>query len=218
MHTLAGMANANNEIRPPRQRRSQESFERVLRAGADILRENGASGFTLQTVSERAGVGIGSIYLRVPSREALILAIHTREMDRMELEDIEAISRVMDGHLPGPAHVATVVTEIGALMLRNADILSVFMTLGPSDSAIWAHGAARSQEIGQRFRDALEPVRAEIVHPDPDLAIDMAFRVIYDTIARRISRGTHFESRRDLPDDKLLSELGRMSVKYLFDR
>ena len=56
------------------------------------------------------------------------------------------------------------------------------------------------------------------MHPDPDLAIDMAFRVIYDTIARRISRGTHFESRRDLPDDKLLSELGRMSVKYLFDR
>lgn len=206
----------SSEVRPPQQRRSQKSFERVLAAGAEVLREVGLSGFTLQTVSERAGVGVGSIYLRVPSREALILAIHAREMDRMAIEDEQVITRVVDATLPPVAHVQTLVTEIGGYMLANADILAVFMTLGPSDNEVWRNGGERSREVGRRFRAAMEPIRSEITHSDPDLAIDIVYRVVYDTIARRISRGEQFESERALPDAILLRELARVAVDYLF--
>jgi AcrR family transcriptional regulator len=61
---------AESVIRPPLQRRSQESLERVLAAGLEVLIDVGFEGFTLQEVSRRAGVSIGSIYARVPSREA----------------------------------------------------------------------------------------------------------------------------------------------------
>ncbi|MFF2486195.1 TetR/AcrR family transcriptional regulator [Microbacterium sp. NPDC058062] len=204
------------DIRPPRQRRSQESFERVLVAGADLLREVGNAGFSMQTVSERAGVGIGSIYLRAPSRDALILAIHAREMQRIETEETAVIEAVMSADLPSPAHVTALITGIGQLMLRNADILSVFMSIGPADTMVWNQGAEQSQKVGARFRAALDRVRAEVTHPDPELAIDMVFRILYDTIARRISRGEQFESDRSLSRESLLSELSRMSVLYLF--
>src|SRR5215207_3534705 len=80
--TMKPMSEIESEIRQPRQKRSQEAYARVLQAGRDILERQGLSGFTVQAVSQQAGVSVGSIYLRAPSRKALLLAIHAEEMER----------------------------------------------------------------------------------------------------------------------------------------
>src|SRR5690348_13601393 len=88
-------------IRPPRQRRSRESLARVLDAGAELLKDVGYDGFTLQEVSRRAGVSIGAIYGRAANKDALILAIHEREMERMAAENERLRSTVQRDDL-GP--------------------------------------------------------------------------------------------------------------------
>ena len=55
-------------LRPPLQNRSRESLERVLIAGKKLLEEKGWEGFTVQEVSRRAKVSIGSIYARARAR------------------------------------------------------------------------------------------------------------------------------------------------------
>src|SRR3954469_71409 len=65
-------------LRPPLQNRSRASLERVLVAGQRLLEEEGWEGFTVQEVSRRAKVSLGSIYARAPSKEALILAVYDR--------------------------------------------------------------------------------------------------------------------------------------------
>src|SRR4249920_2574350 len=70
-------------LNAPRQQRSAESWERVLVAGAEILAERGYDGFTVSEVCRRAGVTTGSIYARVPSKEALFHVISEREIDRI---------------------------------------------------------------------------------------------------------------------------------------
>jgi AcrR family transcriptional regulator len=74
-------------LRPPMQNRSRETLERVLEAGERLLIEKGWDGFTVQEVSRRAKVSIGSIYARAPSKEALLLAIYDRATDRMAEEN-----------------------------------------------------------------------------------------------------------------------------------
>jgi AcrR family transcriptional regulator len=64
-------------LRPPQQRRSRASFERVLEAGARLLEEDGYEAFTLAEVSQRAGVSIGAIYARIDAKETLVLATLT---------------------------------------------------------------------------------------------------------------------------------------------
>ena len=49
-------AAADLEVRPPKQRRSREAWNRVLDAGVAILEEGGYDAFTIAAVCERAAV------------------------------------------------------------------------------------------------------------------------------------------------------------------
>jgi AcrR family transcriptional regulator len=210
------MATSEPLIRPPQQRRSQESLERLLQAGFDVLQEQGFTGFTLQEVSSRADVSIGSIYARVPSREALILAIYEREMAwtlEEEPQQIE-LARSLEGSSPRERIQALVRSEV-TTMLSHADTLRVFMRGASSFPEIWDRGAVKSQMTGKTFKDCVLGVREHIDHPDPELAVDIAWRMIYCTVARRITHGPRFESRRAVTEKQLTAELERAVAKYL---
>src|SRR5213080_4486402 len=73
-------------LRPPLQSRSRASLERVLEAGQKLLEEEGWEGFTVQEVSRRAKVSIGSIYARAPSKDALFMAVYDRALVDIQAE------------------------------------------------------------------------------------------------------------------------------------
>jgi AcrR family transcriptional regulator len=202
-------------IRPPLQRRSQATFERMMRAGLELLHEVGFEGFTLQEVSRRAKVSIGSIYARTPSKEALILAIYDREMDRINAanEGLRATSR-REGLTPREL-VETLVREMAETMLTNAATLRVFMHRAVVDPEIWRRGSERSHVLARAFETALVEHRDEFRHPDPELAIDVAYRFVYSALARRITHGPEFESARAVSDEELVRELARAAADYL---
>ena len=206
---------AEPQIRPPQQRRSQESLERVLEAGLELLQEAGFEGFTLQEVSRRANVSVGSIYARAPSKDALILAIYDREMERIarRQQRIEADSQ-REG-ISGRALVETLVRDMAELMLAESATLRVFMQRAASDPVIWQRGAERSHVLADVFETALLEHRDELAHPDPEVAIDVAYRFVYCTLARRITHGPRFESERELSDERLVTELATAAADYL---
>lgn len=208
------MATPEPLIRPPQQRRSQESLERVLQAGFQVLKEQGFDGFTLQEVSRRAGVSIGSIYARVPSREALIMAIYERAMAWTAVQN-DLVSHLEETHASPRERIEAIVTEAAEEMLAHADSLRVFMRQAPMHEEIWARGAEKSQETAKAFEAAILRDREHLRHPDPDLAVDVAFRMVYCTIARRITHGPKFESRRPLSEARLVRELARAVADYL---
>lgn len=202
-------------IRPPLQRRSQESLERVLQAGLDLLVEAGFEGFTLQEVSRRAGVSIGSIYARVPSRDALILALHGRVMDIL-LEQEQQFERdsALEGLSPREL-VEKLVSDMATIMLANGSLLLPFMRQAPTFPEIWRRGAESSQATAQLWESALLRHRDAVKHPNPELAIDVAYRMVYCTIARRITHGRTFESPHEIGDEALVRELARAVADYL---
>ncbi|MFZ0091823.1 MAG: TetR/AcrR family transcriptional regulator [Solirubrobacteraceae bacterium] len=201
-------------IRPPLQRRSQQSLERVLQAGLEVLQQEGFDGFTLQEVSRRAGVSIGSIYARVPSREALIMAIYERAMAWTE-EQAPIVRAAVRADLTPRERIEAIVTEMASTMLDHGEILRVFMRVAPMNPDIWQRGAEKSQATAKTFERAILEHRGDLGHPDPDLAIDVVFRMVYNTIARRITHGPKFESTRPLGDKRLVRELARASADYL---
>jgi AcrR family transcriptional regulator len=202
-------------LRPPQQRRSRASFERVLEAGARLLEEEGYQAFTLAEVSQRAGVSIGAIYARIDAKETLVLAIHEREMGRIGLEHA-----VFDADAPWQGMSAGVaiealVRELSALMLRNEAILRVFLLRAASDERIAAAGSRSSSELARVWETRALSYRGAFAHPDPELAVDVCFRLIYAAFIRRVLHGPGFESERPLSWDQLADELVSISQGYL---
>jgi AcrR family transcriptional regulator len=208
------VSHSESLIRPPQQRRSQESLERVLQAGFELLRERGFEGFTLQEVSQRANVSIGSIYARVPSREALIQAVYERAMLWTE-EQAEPIERA--AHRPGTAReqIEAIATEAAMQVLTHGDVLRVFMRQAPLEPWIMERAAVKSQATCEVFTHAILEHRDELRHDDPELAADIAWRLVYNTTARRITHGPAFESERQVGDAELARELARAVADYL---
>jgi AcrR family transcriptional regulator len=67
------------EARPLR-RDAQRNRERILEAARDVFAARGFAA-TLDDVAHHAGVGVGTVYRRFPTKEALVEAIFT---DRLE--------------------------------------------------------------------------------------------------------------------------------------
>lgn len=202
-------------IRPPLQRRSQASLERVLEAGLQVLQEQGVEGFTLQEVSQRSGVSIGSIYARVNGREALIMAIYEHAMQWTEEESSIAGQVAARDDLGPRERIEMLVTDTANMMLAHGEVLRVFMHQAPLNSDIWQRGAEKSQANARAFEEAMLVHRDDIGHPDPELAVDIAFRMIYCTIARRITHGPVFETARVVSDEELVREVARAAADYL---
>jgi AcrR family transcriptional regulator len=207
------MPPAEPGIRPPQQRRSRESLARVLRAGERVLEDKGYEGFTIGEVSRRAKVSVGSVYGRFENKDALIRAIHVRMMERLTGPEEEVVAAHDDGDLA--AVVARGVHALADSMDRERQLLRVFMVRGAVDPSIARPGSQSSRATGRAFKAAVLAHRGEIGHDDPELAADIAFRMVYDVIARQVMHGPTFESDRPVAWDELVAELIAAVLAYL---
>jgi hypothetical protein len=127
---------------------------------------------------------------------------------------------------PGPdlsaeADLAEAVTHavhgLADRMRRERRLLRAFMLRGAVDANIAGPGSRSSQAVAAAFSETVLARRAEIGHTDPELAADIAFRMVYDVLARQVMYGPTFESPRPVAWDRLVDELIRACVAYLCD-
>ena len=202
-------------LRPPLQHRSRASLERVLEAGQELLEEKGWDGFTVQEVSRRAKVSVGSIYARAPSKEALILAVYDRAIAALQEEQRLLRDEDTWEGLTLAEVVRRAVELTADLMLRHEPILRVVMNRAAVDPVIRERGAAQVRVLAEQWEELVLRHRGEIAHADPQLAVEMAFRLMFSTLARRVSLGSAFGAYRDLDDPQLAAELARAVSAYL---
>src|SRR3954452_815117 len=205
-------------LRPPLQNRSRQSLERVLEAGQKLLEEEGWEGFTVQEVSRRAKVSIGSIYARAPSKEALILAVYDRAVEEIGQANEAALKPQEHWDaLDGRQLILGATREMAQQMLDFERILRVFMNRAPVDATIRSRAAVQIRRLASRWEELLLSRKGEFTHPQPDLAIEVAFRMVFATMSRRVSFGPQFAAYREVSDDDLINEAGRAVAAYLLE-
>jgi AcrR family transcriptional regulator len=199
----------------PKQRRSRETFDRILEAATELLQEVGYDAMRIAEVSERANVGTASIYARVGSKHGLMLAVQARMVQELDRNAEMLLIPLLDFEGSVDALVFSAVGVVGELFRRHAALLRVFMIRADVDSDVIEHGSASSVRLSELFADVLLARRSAIAHADPARAVDVAFRLVYDTLARRLVRGEAFESRRELAWEDLVEELAVACAAYL---
>ena len=205
-------------VRPPKQKRSQESLERVVEASLQLLQENGFEAFTIQDVSKRAGVSVGAIYARFGNKESLLRAVHRDAMEALRPEhDVVASA---DGRPDAKARdvVLAAVRAVAAIFRGNEDLLRAFMHLGAVDDVIARRGSDASADLARQFAATVLAHRRELTHADPETAVDIAYRMAYCTFARQVMYGPAFESDRTIGWDELVAEVGSACAAYLLQK
>src|SRR5881296_1178675 len=137
---------ADASVRPPKQKRSQESLERVLDASTRLLEEKGLDGFTIQDVSQRADVSVGAIYARFVNKESLLRAVHRHAMESIRPEH-DALGAA-DGrqHMPAREVIVAAVRTVAGIFRGNEKLLRAFMHLGAVDDEISRRGSENSTD------------------------------------------------------------------------
>jgi AcrR family transcriptional regulator len=204
-----------SRVRKPQQDRSRSSMERLLATAVQMLAQSGASEFTLQELSQRTKVSIGSIYLRFHNKQELIREVQIRFLDRVEREHALVINRLRRRGLHLRQLVPIAIREYCEFLRKHADLLRVFMDLAPNDPIVAANGKKYYGLSAADFALLLLDRRAEIRHPDPVHAVNACFRMMYASVGRYLGLGTTRDVMGEGDWDQLLDDVSLMAVLWL---
>jgi AcrR family transcriptional regulator len=199
----------------PRQRRSRESLEKILQAAEDQIRTEGLESLTIGGVVSRVGLSVGAFYARFPDKTALIHAVQDRFHNRLE----PLIHRQILAEAGSCPDLASAVSAAVDVLIRNVtsewELSRGFMMMSVFDPVLKARGETVNRDRRNAFKEVLIHHASEIGHPDPQLAIDVAYGMYAAVIRGRLIFGIEHELYYDMDNETLYEELKTALILYL---
>jgi AcrR family transcriptional regulator len=201
--------------RRPRQGRSLASFDRMLEATRQLMIESGSDSFTLQDVSERGQVSIGSIYLRFESKDRLLHAVIAEELqaiiakERAMLDETLAESANLGEFLP------RYIERYSTFLQTHAPLLRTIMQRAAVDPAVSEPGKETARRSSAMSIAAILTYRDEIKATDAADKAHAVFQIVFATVARQFGLGSTPESGDPVVWEFMKNELAKMALAYL---
>lgn len=122
----------NSPRKSPVQARSLATVEVILEATIQVLVGQGLGLLTTARVAERAGLSVGSVYQYYPNKQALLIAVLSRHLDRI-VQAVEAVCIERRGEsMDRMAHAVT--TAYIAAKMERPEVSRALYAL-PSDAS-----------------------------------------------------------------------------------
>jgi AcrR family transcriptional regulator len=202
-------------FKPPRQRRSHESLERILDAAESLIRERGYDSMTIADVVQLSGSSVGSLYARFRNKLGLLRAVQLRYHARVQNDIFAAFS----GDHPEDESLAEVVSRIVTVLCRHVlnepELFRAFVLQAVFDTEVRSQGERTNSQRRDKVMEVLLVHRAEIRHPDPDRAARWVYTTCMALLRERVTFGERAELSGGLLDSELISEMTRMVTSYL---
>ncbi len=202
-------------IRAPRQDRSRQTMDRVLKALEELLEEKPFDKITMVELAQRSGSGTSSIYARFQDKRSLMLGVHGRLQEQV----FPCLQRLFEiERLKNKALVDILSTNI-ALVVRfyrqHAQIVRAALLVDghfvyERQIAVHKYAAERMSEL-LLSRIKLKDRKAF------DAAVDMAVRMVTSTMYQVLIFHGFRLLRRPVSDRVLVQQLLRSITVLLED-
>jgi len=201
--------------RKPRQGRSLASFERMLEATKALMIETGGDSFTLQDVSERGQVSIGSIYLRFESKDRLLHAVIAEELQAIIAKERVMIDAVLAETSSLGEFLPLYIARYSAFLEEHAPLLRTIMARAEIDPLVSEPGKETARRSAEMSIAAILTFRDEIKSADPEAKALAVFQIVFATIARQFGLGSTPESSDPYLWGFIKDEIVKMALAYL---
>ena len=202
--------------RKPQQGRSKASLERMLVAARELMLERGSEEFTLQEVSERGQVSIGSIYLRFESKDNLVRGVIAEVLDSLRAEENSLLERLAKDCPDLDRFVPAYVEAYAELLRRHAPLLRMTMERAVFDPLVAGPGKENALRAEADATEAFLKHSAQFGGTDHRVRAQAAYHIIFATLARQLSLGSSGEAAHGYDWSLLKRELGRMCLAYFY--
>ena len=206
---------ADLEVRPPLQRRSRETWARVLDAGVAVLEDGGYEAFTIAAVCERAQVAPTALYARTTSKDALFLAVYEHGIARLQADQRVFADEERWAGLAPAELVRSAVAEMVSISLRHQRYLRAVVLVSAAHPEVRRRGSRYSQELGTGFTRVVLRAAPAIRHPDPEAAVRSCFGTVFAASIIRVAYGPGFATPAPVDDGAFTADLGETAVRYL---
>jgi AcrR family transcriptional regulator len=199
----------------PRQGRSLASFTRMLEATKALMLDRGSEDFTLQDVSERGNVSIGSIYLRFESKERLLHAVIAQELQDILVAERDMLQNVLETSKTLAEFVPKYIRSYSEFLREHSRLLRMIMQRAAVDPAVSKPGKETAAQAAEMSVRSFLRFSDEIGAENPERKANAAFQIIYATIARQFGLGANPEAADDRIWEAIESDLASMVIAYL---
>lgn len=200
-------------MHPPQQSRSRDTESRITTAARELLRTRSLGEVKMTDIAARAGVSIGGLYARFPSKDAL--AVHLANHRFVEEMRKEAEAMVEGQSIE--ELVRHYLTAAAALYRRNRSVLkAVYVaTRTGTDEALKKEIRGFNVTLHTRLREAILARRKEIGHPRPEVAVGLGILSMMATLREVVLFGQPVSDLVRLTEPELIDELTRMFLATL---
>lgn len=210
------MAESAHAVKTPRQQRSSDSLERILRTAETLIRTKGYEALTVAEVVRRSDTSIGTFYARFEDKTALLHAVQERVHGREEMQIREEAAKV-DWTALSLEQTVRGLVEIKQTATRGNDrLLEAFVVCGATDPVLRQRGYRYKAHVESLEVDILMGHAAQIGHSDPESAARVASRLwqaAQEENVQRCRSGVFFPD--SVPNDLLIHKLADVIIAYL---
>jgi AcrR family transcriptional regulator len=199
-------------VRPPQQARTREGLSRMLDAAEALVAQKGFDEVGIVEIARRAGSSVGGFYRRFRDKDGLLHALHERFCEEARATADAALE---PGRWAG-ATTAGIIGEFTTFLVQiyreREGFFRAFLLRGSSDPTVRERTDRLFQDLSERLATLLRGRRAEIAHPDPQLAAAFGLHVVLATLNHSVQSQP---SGLRLSDNRIISELTRVFTAYL---
>ena len=202
--------------RAPKQVRSVALLQRVAAAARDLFTTRDYELVTVADIAAAAGVSVGAVYTRFPSKEHLLVYLVGDVAEELSERMARALSpdRWRDSGLSEV--VRFYLAEMAAAFVTHRWVLrpATIVARQVRDEALTRLLAEFNRRIHGQFRELVLAASSEIAHPDPAQAVDVVILMVSAAMREAVLYGEPV-SRLAPTQARLVDELHRAAVLYL---
>jgi len=202
-------------VAAPQQARSEETLRRLLDAAEALIAEKGLADASIPEIVRRAGSSVGGFYARFRDKNGLLRALE----ERFFLDIVRRLDAIADPERWRRAPVAVIVAacaeELVSVARARHHLITAFLYRGIQDPDFRRDALRFRRRVSESLGALLLARRAELAHPQPELAIDLGVQAALALMLQDAVYGETRAAGRALGRSALVRELTRSFLAYL---